>query len=293
VPYSGSLSFAGDEIVIGDDYFFQTQDYRAGAFLSVVGLTAIRINDEDDYRAFVADADLARAEGAFPPQLLHPYVTLADRCALGDGSPCGGATARLHIAKSGEVRTAPGGRVLGTVAESLRTVLARADAVGEGTAEGGDDVCLADAVPPHLVRAAVGSRPWLSRYLWAIEAVKQCHLRGMTGVAVSGFGARHVPGLPSELVEPPRAPMILWDEQSTVLVTIPHLRAFKLERDAALLAELILAGGSAERAVDLAREHATMSPAVVAGAVSRLLADFSARGVDLLAVPPPSGEERC
>ena len=57
VPYAGSLAFPGDELVIGDDHFFQVLDYRASAYLSVVGLTAVRIADEDDYAAFVADAD--------------------------------------------------------------------------------------------------------------------------------------------------------------------------------------------------------------------------------------------
>lgn len=287
VPYAGSLAFPGDELVIGDDNFFQVLDYRASAYLSVVGLTAVRIADEDDYAAFVADADLAYREGVFPAQLLHPLVTLADRCALGDGLPCAGPVNRLHVAKSGQVRTAPGGRLLGSVAEDLRTALAAAVAHDEHSA--GGDLCLAEAVPLETVRDAVAARPWLSRYLWATEAIRQCHLRGMTGLSVAGFGGSRIAGLPAAAHEEPTdAPMILWDGQDTViLVTIPHLRAFKLEPDAAALAEFLLVGGSIERAADLAHEYSALPPAVALPALRGLSADFLARGVDLL------GAARC
>ncbi|SFK92348.1 MULTISPECIES: daptide biosynthesis RiPP recognition protein [Amycolatopsis] len=254
--YEGGLAEPGDEFLAADTLFVYTQDYLATPFLAVAGPTIVRIGSAADYSGFLEDADLARAKGTFVEQLLHPGVFLADQCALGSAHPCPG-TYRLHVSASGEVRTAPGGRVLGTVTSQVPF-------------DAGDEPCLAEVVEPEVLRRERARRPWLSRYLRAVEVLRDLRAAGRHGYTVSGFGHRLTPGLPVELDEPADAPLLLWNDEEHLVCDLVRERVFRVGADAAKLVELLLTGGSPARACELAATHLGLDAATTADALDVL-----------------------
>ncbi|MFE0019869.1 daptide biosynthesis RiPP recognition protein [Amycolatopsis sp. NPDC059021] len=257
VAYEGGLSEPGDELLVGDDLFVYTQDYLATPFLAVAGPTVVRIGGEADYAGFLQDADLARARGVFVEQLLHPGVFLADQCALGTTHPCAGAR-RLHVSAAGEVRTAPGGPPLGTVESFTYT---------------GDKTCLGGVIDTSVLDEARASRPWLSRYLRAVDTLRDLRANGRSGYAVSGFGARLTEGLP-DLQEPVDAPLLLWHDDEFLMCDPVRERVFRLGRDAAKILELVLLTGSAGQAAELAAQHLGLgaaAPSAVETTVAKLV----------------------
>ncbi|RSM63050.1 hypothetical protein DMH03_13510 [Amycolatopsis sp. WAC 01376] len=261
VAYEGGLSEPGDELLVGDDLFVYTQDYLATPFLAIAGPTIVRIGGSADHKGFLQDADLARTQGIFVEQLLHPGVFLADQCALGTTHPCAG-TRRLHVSDTGEVRTAPGGLPLGTV-ESFT------DAENEG--------CLGGVIDTSVLDDARASRPWLSRYLRAIDTLRDLRANGRSGYAVSGFGARLTKGLP-DLEEPVDAPLLLWNDDEYLVCDPVRERVFRLGVDAAKILELVLLTGAAEQAIELAAEHLGLGGAAP-GAVKTTVAKLVNAGV--------------
>ena len=149
----------------------------------------------------------------------------------------------MHIARSGEVRGGPGGAVLGTSGtdpDALATA-ARSDPV---------ETCLSAIVDSGRVRKAVRKRPWLPRYLAALDAFRA--LRGR------GRGARHVPGFGRPLdgdlppVEPAKAPLVLWNDSETYVYQPSTGRCYEATVDEGKLAEVLAASASLDEAVSTA-----------------------------------------
>lgn len=282
VRYTGELATAGDELVIGDDFFLQTFDYSSGGYLSLVGPTLLRITSEIDYAVFLEDADAARARGEFPEYLLHPFVQLADICALGNAHPCAGRQGgRLYVDAEGGVRPAPGGALLGQLAgTAARGGEGSRDRTWDGDA--GDDPCLAAVVPVEVTRAARAERPWLSRFLWGLDALRRARAEGLKKPTVSGFGGRLVEGLEGlAAVEAPDAPLLLGDRSGALLVSPRDMRVFRITRDAAVLVEILLLVGPGERAVELAGAHTGVAASAVRDGFASIIATFARSGVDL------------
>lgn len=175
VEYAGALREPGDEMHIAG-HRIEVQDYVAAAFSESVGATVVVIADAAGWRAFVEDADLARATGVLPAPLVDPRMQLADRAAL--SAPWTQAPpADLWIRADGAVTLGPRGRGLGDVAD-LPAVLA-AEVPGFAALEG--------AVDRSLVVTALIARQWLGRYLRVADLARTLRL-DLGADAISGFG---------------------------------------------------------------------------------------------------------
>ncbi|ONH60867.1 hypothetical protein CcI49_09790 [Frankia sp. CcI49] len=289
VRYAGSATEPGDDLLIGDDFFLQTFDYASGAYLSLVGPTLLRITSEIDYSVFLEDADAARSRGDFPEHLLHPLVQLADSCALGTLHPCAGRLGRrLFVAADGTVRPAPGGAIFGHLTTAGFQPLEHAFSGHAEILDGvpADDPCLAEVVPAEVSSQARQVRPWLSRFLWSIDALRRAQREGIKRPTVSGFGGRLVEALAGELadVDAPNAPLIVADRSAALLVTAGDLRVFRISPAAAAMVEILLVVGSGERAVELACGHTRASADTVRSGFATLIATFARSGVDLAGI---------
>ncbi|MGH3765860.1 MAG: daptide biosynthesis RiPP recognition protein [Pseudonocardiaceae bacterium] len=278
LTYEGGIKEPGDELLVADELFVYTQDYLATPFLAVAGPTIVRISSVADYEAFLEDADLARTKGVFVEQLLNPAVFLADQCALGTTHPCGYPSLRhLYVSASGEVRTAPGGEVLGTIASGVDDLIAAAQRLS-----GAGDVCLNVMVPAQALDDARRQRPWLSRYLRAIEVLRGLRSDGRSGYQVSGFGRRLTEGLPGERVEPEEAALLLWNNDEHLICDTRTRRVFRLGVDAARIVELLLVTGSVERTCELSAQLLHIDQDTTRGAIGVITKNFAGTDVRLV-----------
>ncbi|MFJ6216959.1 daptide biosynthesis RiPP recognition protein [Streptomyces sp. NPDC092296] len=258
VPTEGSFRYSGDEIVLADEVFIQVFDYSSIGFLTVAGPTVVRITNDDDLAAFLDDADRAAAEGAFPEQLVHPSVQLADLPALA-GSTFESGVARLYVAEDGTLRTGPAGVVL--------------PGGGREPQSGG---VLDGALTPGLLAQAHRERPWLARYVRVLDALRRLSARHPHGsVQVSGFGFRLCPGLAPAVVEDTDATLLVVVAGQPYLLVGDELKMYRVGREAAVVYEAYQAV-EPEQAARLAAEALGLDTEVVRG----LYAQLSARIIE-------------
>ncbi|MFD6528721.1 daptide biosynthesis RiPP recognition protein [Streptomyces sp. NPDC060184] len=287
VGFEGSLSEPGGDASIGGALFLQVQDYGTSPYMSLLGTTLVRVAGETDFEAFLADADRARLEGEFAAFAVSPAVQLADLPALGSGETGDGPRTRLWVAADGGVCVSPLGARLGTVGDSAAALDARWAALTADDTTGAA-LCLTTAVPEDARVSDIAERPWLARYMAALDVLRDLHVHGVTDVRVSGFGGRLVDTLeqvdaPRD-ADDPRAPFLAWTPEAAY-VRVPGLdRTFRLGRPAAQVAERLLVHGSAGAALEHARAEAGPdAPApLTEAAVATVLAFFAERGVPLL-----------
>jgi hypothetical protein len=250
VHYSGSVREPGTDIAVGDDFFLQVQDYATSEYLSVIGATLVRITGDGDLEAFLADADRAMAEGLFPPFVTDPAVQLADVAALGGPWREDGPRVRLYVGPAGEMSVSPGGLRLGSLGEPHAELQRRWE--GTNTASAAPcAVALGATLDDDAARSrALLDRPWLGRYLHAVDALRELGARGeATGLQVSGFGCRLRPEVaaverPADLDAPGAdLPVLLWNADAAYLHR--RGRTFRLDAAAAPLIELLLVLGRA------------------------------------------------
>ena len=253
VQITGGAGFAGDELGLDRDLYVQTVDYASVRYLSVVGPTVVRITNDDDALDLAADVEHAQRTGEFPEALLHPFVELGDRCAL--GSACRAAElTRLYVGSDELVRTTPFGRVLGRAGDAAAGLRA---AAREG--------CPCCETPVDGVPA----------FLAALDAVRILSVREQTAWRVSGYGFALLDGSAARRQDL----LVLTDGSSYVLYDAGARRAFRVGREAAEATEAILASPDAEHAADALR--AGGRPAIQAREVEGLRAEFARRGVEL------------
>lgn len=268
VEYAGRFADPGDEVELADELFIQVQDYAGSAFACVAGPTLVRVDGPDDFDAFLSDADQAVATGTFPAQLTHPAVTLADVCCLAGAPACPGLV-RLHVSAGGELRTSMRGRVLGLAG----------DALGVLEANLRRQRCACTAIEPARRTEALAARPWLPRYVAALEALRRLRAHERPDARVSGFGQRLVPGLETDQREGPALPLLLWDEDGCVLFDLSGRRVLRLGRDAARLLELAFVTGSRAAAADRARMHLGLDATLARTSLDALLTRVPAAGL--------------
>ncbi|MEV8307289.1 daptide biosynthesis RiPP recognition protein [Streptomyces flavidovirens] len=281
IGYEGSLSEPGGDMSIDGDFFLQSQDYATSAYMSVIGATLIRVTEQADFEAFLADADRARAEGEFAAFVTDPAVQLADVCALGAGPAGDGPRTRLYVGPDGELSTSPGGIRLGSLGDGFASVTAEWDRINAKSAHP-CAVALGAVVPEDDRRRALAERPWLGRYLAALVAVRELRARGLSGIRVSGFGGRLV------LAQTGRAdaedaggselPLLLWTDEAAYVHSPAAGRTFQIDRAAGELVETLLVCGS----LDTAAAHAERDR------LSRVQACFADVGV-MLSAPETVG----
>jgi len=275
VRYEGSLSDAGGEFSVGSGFFLQSQTYGVSPYMSVVGPTLVRIADETDFQFYLDDADQARVSGTWSDFLTHPVIQLADVCALGSGPSADGPRWRLHVAASGAVSTSPHGRPLGALGDSPEQLARTWTHLRAGSEEHGCPVCLGSVLDQRARAEALAARPWLGRYLAALDSIRDLRARGLSEPMVSGFGVRLLPELAGlDLAADTgsvAAPLLLWTDQAAFVHTVDRSRTFQLDLALAPAVEALLGCGSTEdpeRFVDR-------------GLLDRARASLRAVGVDL------------
>nr|WP_269858691.1 daptide biosynthesis RiPP recognition protein [Streptomyces sp. RPT161] len=290
MEYEGSFIAPGDEMSVGEDFFVEVQDYAVAPFLAIAGPTLLRVTGENDFEAFLHDADQARERGAFLPALVHPMIQLGDLCALGGAHDCGGPRHRLFVNSLGEVRTAPHGALLGTVRDGLEGLTAVWSSI-ERAPGSGCPVCLGQAVPTAVLEAAHRQRPWLSRYLHALDALRMAAARGLTELRVSGFAERLVTTGDQDApavdltVAGAEAPLLLFNPETAVLHEPLGNRQFQLSMDAARLVELLMVHGDHGVAAEMATRHLGLGQDAALSAVAQVESHLTGAGVRLPAAP--------
>ncbi|GAB3169552.1 daptide biosynthesis RiPP recognition protein [Streptomyces incanus] len=238
--YDGSLTEPGGEFSNGQDFFLQTHSYAASPFMTVFGPTLVRVLDEADHEAFLADADRAVTEGVFPDFLVTSSVVLADPAALGgQAAPGDGPALRLYADHDGRLSVSPTGGVLGTVGDSLEPLVARHSQISPRAAG------LGRILTSAALDTASADHPHLARYLRAVNALRNFAARGITGLKVSGFGSRLAPQLAgsnarADLADP-ALPLVLYRDDEAYIVD--GSRLFTVDVRAAQALECLIATG--------------------------------------------------
>ncbi|MCM3883386.1 daptide biosynthesis RiPP recognition protein [Frankia sp. R82] len=284
VGYEGSLSEPGGDAAVGGAIFLQIQDYGTSPYMSLLGTTLIRVAGQSDFEAFLADADQARAEGTFAAFAASPAVQLADLAGLGGAEPGDGPDTRLHVGHDGRISVSPQGLRLGSVGDPPAALRAEWERLAAGDPQGGP-VPLGAVMPEEVRAPAVGERPWLGRYLAALELLRGLQTSGVTQPRVSGFGRRLVPAL-GEVEAPwdandPGAPFLAWTSEAVYVQTPGRDRTFRLGRRAAEVAEMLLVHGSADAVLERVGRDVRSAP-VDRALLDRVLTFFGDRGAPLL-----------
>ncbi|CAL9479323.1 hypothetical protein SUDANB132_02997 [Streptomyces sp. enrichment culture] len=267
LTYEGDLTGAGTgEAGLHPDFYLHTLRYERPGLHPPLAPTLLRADGDAGLDAYLTDADRARTEGDFAPLPTHPAVRLADHRALGAAPDGDGPLLRLHVTPDGTVSTTPGGTPLGDLG-STPGELVRAWRAAPGP-------------HPEVVR-----RPWLGRYLAAVDAVRAARTRGLDRIRVSGFGPR--PGLapdPDTAADAtdPALPLLLRDGDRALVHDPRSGRTVSLSAGAAHAAEALLATGDAERA----SRHA--DPATIAAVDTW----FGATGIPLTHGPATGPADR-
>lgn len=253
--YDGSLSESGEEAVVAETVYLRTQDYATTGFVSLVESTLVRITDDGDFEAYLADADRARAEGEFAEFTTSLAVQIADLGALGADAAGDGPLNRLYVSGTGELSTSPGGLRLGSVGENPQDLVAAWERI-TATAGSPGAVALGAAVPEDRRSAALRERPWLGRYLATLEMVRVLRRRGVAEVRVSGFGDRLVPALLDRAdaadLTGAELPVLAWTPDTCYLRAPQSGRIFELGRPMAESAELLMACAGVAAAAEYA-----------------------------------------
>ncbi|MGJ0119672.1 daptide biosynthesis RiPP recognition protein [Williamsia sp. MIQD14] len=194
-----------DEVYLCSDHpdgpvSVRVQDYSSSPYVSILGSTVVRVTSDSEFAEYLDDADSAAESGTFAEFLTSPAVALADLTALGfpTGPAVDGPRVRLSVSPEGDIAVSPFTTPLGTVSDF--TVAGLDTAWAEGGPDGlvGAAIPLAHVVDPDLRARSVADRPWLGRYLCAVEAIRAIRSHGHDDVRVSGFGARLDSGVASD-----------------------------------------------------------------------------------------------
>jgi hypothetical protein len=258
IGYDGSISDPGGDVQIGAQFFLQTQDYGTSEYLSLIGATLVKVVDERDFQAFLADADAAREHGSFVDFATHPLVRLCDVAGLGAAAGVDGPRLRLYVDAEGVISTSTAGAPLGQLGDDLGTLEAAWNKIN-GESARPCAVSLAQAVDEDVRVAALEERPWIARYHGAIAAVRNLRAREIADgrdIRVSGFGGRLAPEL-GDITDPwdlrqDDAPLLLWTDDAAYLYAAAAERVFQLPHSTAVQVERLLVHGSPQAAGDAA-----------------------------------------
>lgn len=181
VGYRGVFIRSGDEMTLDGSPAFALQDYLGVAAGPLAGPTVVRQASAAGVAAFLDDADSARRSGIFADHLLGSAVLLdsvASFVRVGSGTD---ALVRVHVTVDGEYRDGPDGLLLGSVGDGRAQIEARAaDGAGRGRA-------FAGIVDRRVLEADLDDRPWLHRYVAALDLLRHGDA-APAHPAISGFG---------------------------------------------------------------------------------------------------------
>ena len=279
VGYSGVFLEPGDEMTLNGRHTFELQEYLAAPFISIVGLTLVRLGSAAGLSAFLEDAETARRDGAFVDQLLSGAVALDSREAFVSGA-LDERLVRVHVSRDGEYRDGPDGCTLGRVGDD-RNELERGASAWEGSGRAFARIVASDAFEREVL-----ARPWLGRYVRALDLLRQSK-PSLGELTVSGFGGHLLSALDDASsgfsVVDAHAPFLLREAgNGCVLVDWSSRRRFRLGIDAAKIAEALVAAGGDDQAVALLAASG-VTGRTVAESVREVRRRFLAAGLDLTA----------
>lgn len=244
----GAVTEPYAELVVAEAFALQVVPYALGRYLPATGPTLLRVTEEADLEAYVADADEALATGRFAALFAGPTTLLADEPALGGWQGHGGPAHRLWVDPEGRLATGPWAEPLGRLGDSLASLVERWQQAQAGQVPGAS--CLNRAVPEDVRAEALAQRPWLGRYLTAVSALRGLTGRGHDAVRVSGFGGYLGTDLDGATTLTPAtgAPVLCWDEAHAYLSTGAVGRTVQISHELATVAEklLVLGAGAAD-----------------------------------------------
>lgn len=178
--YAGSFLVNDGSLDLADGTSLSVKPYGVGAFLPFDGPTVLRVTDDDDFSAYLRDADEAFATGLFAEHVTHPNVLIADLAALGADPAGAGPRHRAFVFPDGTLSTSPTGQVIGVGSDSMDTVdrtwreiNARSDVPCA--------VCLGGVIHERDRSEALLQRPWLARYVAAVRAIRVARVAGRGG----------------------------------------------------------------------------------------------------------------
>lgn len=247
IGYEGSWVMPGDALTLEDGRTYELQDYTAIPFVSIRGRTVVRQRRAEDVAAFLSDADAARHSGIIVNQLLSTAVVLDSRSAITRANAVRGPLVRVHVSGEGEYRDGADGLLLGRIGD------ARADIEATAAAGAGRGRSLARVVDRDAFQADLDARPWLDRYLAALDLLRHWGTAPVRPT-VSGFGGHLLTALDRHdavhSIVSPAAPFLVTDGDG-YLLTAEHRRVLKLGIDEARAAESVVATGEVDVAIEL------------------------------------------
>ncbi|WP_420124078.1 daptide biosynthesis RiPP recognition protein [Nakamurella sp.] len=168
VTFHGSFLADQGQITVPGRPHIDIRPYGVAELADITGPTVLRITDDEDFSAFLRDADRSRAGGPFPAHLTDRRVLLADLAGLGAPAERSGPADRLLIRPDGTVSTSPTGGRLGRVGDDPADL----ERQWRGHLAGSRrpcPVCLSGVLAERDRVDALAERPWLGDYLRAVE----------------------------------------------------------------------------------------------------------------------------
>jgi hypothetical protein len=275
VPVSGSFDAAGEELLVDGTLSLEIQDYVAIPFVNLVGVTVVRITTEEDWQAFFDDAEESIRSGYFVQQLTEVNAVLAERRLLSRAAEDNLLLTRLHITGDGSVRTGPYGTKVGKVGDSLPDIRIRAISLRPESA-------VASVYYPWDIQDSLAAKPWIPRYLAALDAWKFIPREdrantSLIGFGVSLYGATLKDGLPSA-----SAPFILKRAAEYTLLDTKTGRLFKIGADAAALIEAVSNVRDIKSAARAVAPALKVSAGVAEGAARAVVTHFEQLGISVM-----------
>lgn len=282
IGYEGSWRKSGDRMTVDRHHRLALQDYATISSVSIVEPTVVRQSSAEGLDLFFGDADAARLSGVFVDQLVGGFVLLDSHASLLGRREGAAALVRVHVTEAGEYRDGADGLLLGGAGDSREAIEVLA-ASGAGGSRAFDRI-----VDRDDLEAALDARPWMARYLAAVDLLQEWWGRAYGPVAVSGFGGHLVTALDryDELpaITTAAAPFLTTGvDEEFILVDQSSRRRFRLDVVEARAAECVIATGDDFAASALLAAETGKPARAVAAAVREVTARFAAIGLDLTA----------
>lgn len=275
VTVKGGFDESGDELLVDGSLSIEIQDYIAVPFINLVGPTVIRFASEDDWQSFFDDADQARRSGHFVRQLTEVNAVLAEGGLLVGKGSSDRTLARIHITANGTILNGPNGTVIGWIGDDLHDLQIRAIPLKPESA-------IASLTHAPDVIGALKHRPWIPRYLAALDAWKFIGPQQRAGTRMVGFGLSLYGASESHSLPLPNAPFILEREDGLRLLDAGTGRLFTIGRDAAVLIEAISNLRDVAAAASVAALPLGVSPELAESSAKAVVEQFDHLGLDLL-----------
>ncbi|MFJ4210463.1 daptide biosynthesis RiPP recognition protein [Paenarthrobacter sp. NPDC089675] len=275
VSLKGSFNDPGGELLVDGTLSVEVQDYVAVPFINLVGVTIVRLTSQDDWQAFFADAEEARRSGHFVRQLTEVNAVLGERGLLAGYGCLDRNLGRIHITADGTVLNGPYGTVIGWAGDTVHDLRLKSVPLRPESA-------VASVTDAAEIRRALNQRPWIPRYLAALDAWKFIKREDRPETRLVGFGLSLYGAAGTHSLPLPGAPFILEKQGEYRLLDTTAGRLFQLGSDAATIVEAVLNLRDVEAAATVSSAALGISPTAAEEGVRTVVAKFGGLGIHLL-----------